>query len=108
MKVRMGMTYLSDMLRRYDGQILDALVAYNAGPTRIRRWRTYPEYQDLDVFVERIPFRETREYVKVVQKNAFIYESLYGCGQGDPCLGAAPAPLESRPERPSEGSGHPL
>jgi soluble lytic murein transglycosylase len=92
--VQLGMTFLSDMLRRYDGEVLDALVAYNAGPTRIRRWRTYPEYRDSDVFTERIPFRETREYVKIVQQNALIYESLYGC-DGEPCLGAPPGPVEA-------------
>ncbi len=85
--VRLGMTFLENMLQRYDGELVDVLVAYNAGPTRIRRWRNMPEYGDRDFFMERIPFRETREYVKVVQKNALIYTSLYGCGSGEPCLG---------------------
>lgn len=90
--VILGMTFLSEMLRRYDGAVLDALVAYNAGPTRIRRWRGMPEYKDQHLFVERIPFRETREYVKIVQQNALIYASLYGCGEtGEPCLGMTPS-----------------
>jgi soluble lytic murein transglycosylase len=91
--VRLGMTFLENMLQRYDGELVDVLVAYNAGPTRIRRWRNMPEYSDRDFFMERIPFRETREYVKVVQKNALIYTSLYGCGSGEPCLGAPPVPV---------------
>ncbi len=88
--VTLGMTFLSEMLERYDGAVVDALVAYNAGPTRIRRWRNMPEYQDQNLFTERIPFRETREYVKVVQRNALIYESLYGCDGESPCLGTSP------------------
>ena len=100
--VRLGMTFLSEMLRRYDGEVLDALVAYNAGPTRIRRWRGLPEYRDADVFVERIPFRETRQYVKVVQRNAMIYESLYGCEGGQPCLGEPPPTIRALVGAPSE------
>jgi len=100
--VRLGMTFLADMLRRYDGVVLDALVAYNAGPTRIRRWRGLPEYQDADVFTERIPFGETRQYVKIVQKNALIYESLYGCDGGQPCLGEPPPVVRALVVAPSE------
>ena len=106
--VTLGMTFLSVMLERYDGLVLDALVAYNAGPTRIRRWRGLPEYGDSHLFTERIPFRETREYVKVVQKNTLIYESLYGCGEdGSPCVGASPSPVRGlvesdRPDREDE------
>lgn len=92
--VRLGMTFLENMLQRYDGKLVDVLVAYNAGPTRIRRWRNMPEYGDRDFFMERIPFRETREYVKVVQKNALIYTSLYGCGSGEACLGTPPVRVD--------------
>lgn len=92
--VILGMSFLSEMLRRYHGAVLDALIAYNAGPTRIRRWRDMPEYRDRALFTERIPFRETREYVKIVQQNALIYATLYGCGDGgDPCLGESPSPV---------------
>ncbi|MEX0856298.1 MAG: lytic transglycosylase domain-containing protein, partial [Gemmatimonadota bacterium] len=85
--VRLGSTYLSTMLARFDGRAEDALAAYNAGPTRIRQWRGGSTYQDRDVFMEHIPFQETRNYVKVVQQYARIYTALYGCGDFEPCFG---------------------
>jgi soluble lytic murein transglycosylase-like protein len=85
--VRLGTQYLGQMLRRYDGRAEDALSAYNAGPGRINQWRQRPEYRDRDVFMEHIPFRETRHYVKVVQQYTRIYTALYGCAGFSPCLG---------------------
>lgn len=87
--VPLGMAYLADMIRRFDGRIPDILAAYNAGPSRIRRWREMPAYADRNVFVERIPFRETRSHVKVVELNTRIYTALYGCGEFEPCFGVS-------------------
>jgi soluble lytic murein transglycosylase len=78
LNVRMGTRYMATMLARYDGRIVDALVAYNAGPTRMNRWRAFPEHGDPELFTERIPFTETRDYVRIVQTNAAIYRALYG------------------------------
>ena len=85
--VRLGTTFLSSMVSRFDGLAEDALAAYNAGPSRIRQWRQRPAYRDRDVFLEHIPFRETRHYVKVVQQYTRIYTALYGCGDFEPCPG---------------------
>jgi soluble lytic murein transglycosylase len=75
--VKLGIRFLADMIDTY-GRRLDAvLVAYNAGPTRAARWRHFPEYQQPALFVERIPFDETRDYVKIVKLNAAIYRALY-------------------------------
>ncbi|MBI4540919.1 MAG: transglycosylase SLT domain-containing protein [Gemmatimonadetes bacterium] len=87
--IRLGTLFLADLLRRYDGRLADALAAYNAGPRRLARWRSHPEYQDEELFAERIPFAETRAYVKVVRQNARLYAALYGArpaagGQPDP------------------------
>jgi soluble lytic murein transglycosylase len=78
LNLRMGTRYLATMLARYDGRLGDALVAYNAGPTRMARWRGFPEHGDPELFVERIPFAETRGYVRIVQANTAIYRALYG------------------------------
>jgi soluble lytic murein transglycosylase len=78
LNVRMGTRYLATMLARYGGRVGDALVAYNAGPTRMARWQSFPEHGDAVLFVERIPFTETRNYVRIVQTNAAIYRALYG------------------------------
>jgi soluble lytic murein transglycosylase len=84
--LRMGSRYLRDQLRRYGGKRDLALAAYNAGPSRADRWRRELGYGgDPDVFRERIPFDETRKYVKVVLRNAAIYRRLYG-GERSPGL----------------------
>jgi soluble lytic murein transglycosylase len=80
LNVRMGTRYLATMLARYNGRVADALVAYNAGPTRMSRWREFPEHGDVELFIERIPFTETRNYVRIVETNAAIYRMLYGDG----------------------------
>jgi len=79
--VHLGMAFFSDMRRRFGEDLSIILSAYNAGPTRARRWREFPEAGDLPRFVERIPFTETRGYVKNVLRNREIYTWLYGRGE---------------------------
>ena len=69
--VRMGTYYFSRVLADLGHPIL-ATAAYNAGPGRARRWR---EAQALDgaIYVETIPFNETRDYVKQVFTNMWFY-----------------------------------
>ncbi len=96
--IALGSTYLANMVRRFDGKPEDVLSAYNAGPGRMRSWRGESVYRDRDVFVEHIPFEETRNYVKSVQMYARIYSALYGCGDFEPCLGLDyPTLLEESP-----------
>ncbi|MGH7502384.1 MAG: transglycosylase SLT domain-containing protein [Longimicrobiales bacterium] len=73
----LGMAYLDDQLTDYDGRLPLVLAAYNAGPHRVTRWSEFPEFTNDELFAERIPFAETRDYVKIVQNNARIYEALY-------------------------------
>lgn len=75
--VMLGMRYLADQLETWDGRLPLVLGAYNAGPHRVRRWQEFPEITDDELFAERIPFEETREYVKIVQQNARIYAELW-------------------------------
>jgi soluble lytic murein transglycosylase len=76
--LHLGSAFFVAMSRRYDGELPFVLSAYNAGPTRATRWRRYPEASDLIRFTERIPFTETRGYVKNVRRNLALYEVLYG------------------------------
>lgn len=77
--VRMGARYLADLVERYDGAQDLALAGYNAGPSRASRWRRELGHaQDVDAFRERIPYAETRHYVKVVLRNAAVYQKVYG------------------------------
>jgi len=79
----LGTRYLAQLLERFDGSRPAALIAYNAGPDRYERWRRYPEFRsDEELMVERIPFAETRRYVKSVLRNEGIYGKLYGLDDG--------------------------
>lgn len=77
--IRLGSAYIGEMLERYRGNRLAATAAYNAGPGRVDRWlRDAP--QQFDLFVESIPFRETRRYVQAVLAYRVIFESLANDG----------------------------
>jgi soluble lytic murein transglycosylase len=54
------------------------LAAYNAGVSRVERWVAKAGMDDPEVFAERIPFVETRDYVRIVQRNRDLYRVLYG------------------------------
>lgn len=75
--LQLGTSHLADLLSGYsdDGR---ALAAYNAGKSRVERWSKKHGADDAEVFVERIPFRETRDYVRIIQRNRALYSSLYG------------------------------
>jgi soluble lytic murein transglycosylase len=76
--LHLGMAFFSDLRRRFGEEPTILLSAYNAGPTRARRWRSFPEAGDPVRFTERIPFSETRGYVKNVLLNRALYGWLYG------------------------------
>ena len=76
--LRFGTWYLSQSLRQYGGDLSRALAAYNAGGTRIREWATGPAASDSELFIERITLRETRDYVRIIQRNLALYRALYG------------------------------
>jgi soluble lytic murein transglycosylase len=73
--VELGIAHLRAMLSGRDP--LRALAAYNAGDGRVARWSRKPGADDAEVFVERIPFVETRDYVRTVMRNRDIYRALY-------------------------------
>lgn len=76
--LHLGSAFLRDMSRRFGGDLPLVLSAYNAGPSRAERWRRYPEAADPALFTERIPFDETRGYVKFVRRNLAVYRVLHG------------------------------
>lgn len=89
--LRLGTAYLDELMGRFDGRLHFGLAAYNAGPHRVERWRRRPYAGDPDVFLEHVPFSQTRHYVKAVLGGARVYAALYGCGRSEPCLGRRPA-----------------
>ncbi len=54
-----------------------ALASYNAGKGRVTKWLQWADFREPAEFVETIPFRETRNYVKTVLRNSEIYRRLY-------------------------------
>jgi soluble lytic murein transglycosylase len=72
--IRLGSQYLKGLLHRFDGNRVLATAAYNAGPGRISRWlKQQPEAVSADIWVETLPYRETREYVQNVLAFSVIY-----------------------------------
>ena len=74
--IKLGTAYLGQLLQRFNDNRVLALAAYNAGPSRAKKWYTNP--QPIDAFIEGIPFAETRAYVKAVLLYAAIYAQLNG------------------------------
>ena len=74
--IKLGTAYLGQLLQRFNDNRILALAAYNAGPSRAKKWHTNP--QPIDAFIEGIPFAETRAYVKAVLLYAAIYAQLNG------------------------------
>jgi soluble lytic murein transglycosylase len=77
----LGAAHLDAMLRSYP-QLEYALAAYNAGGTPVARWRTMAGAADPELFVERIPYDETRDYVRTLLRNRAIYRELYDWDDG--------------------------
>jgi soluble lytic murein transglycosylase len=74
--IRLGLAYLRYLLDRFNGNHLLATVAYNAGPTRAKRWSERDRCLPSDVWVELIPFDQTRDYVQRVMSYTPIFEYL--------------------------------
>ena len=75
--LRLGTVYFGELTRSFHTPEA-ALAAYNAGEDRVTAWQAGQKYAELPEFVESIPFTQTREYVEIVMRNAYIYRRLYG------------------------------
>jgi len=87
--IRFGQAYLAHLLQRppIDGNLILLAAAYNAGPGNVARWQERPGLaHDPLLFLEAIPIRETRDYVKKVLTNLWSYRARLG--QPQPSLEA--------------------
>jgi soluble lytic murein transglycosylase len=76
--ITLGANYMSMVLANADGSQVLATAAYNAGPGRARAWRgTLSAPMEGAIFIESIPFPETRNYVRNVMSNATNYAALF-------------------------------
>lgn len=75
--IRLGTWYLKALSNRLQHPTLVA-AAYNGGPSSVAKWAKERAEVQLDEWVEEIPFKETRGYVKQVTSDLFIYRQLYG------------------------------
>ena len=79
--LRLGSHYLREMIDSFDGSYVLAIAAYNAGPGRVRQWvQIYGEPGNTPEavinWIERIPYKETRNYVQRVLENAQVYRAI--------------------------------
>ena len=75
--IEIGTYYMRHTLDLMNGQAVMATAAYNAGPSRAKRWMA-PKPLEAAIYIETIPFAETRNYVQKVMANAHIYASRLG------------------------------
>jgi soluble lytic murein transglycosylase len=77
LNLHLGAAHLARLLARYGWRVDAAIAAYNAGSRPVDRWLQRPGAADPDEFLELIPYRETRGYVRSVLRNLALYAALY-------------------------------
>lgn len=79
--IRLGTHYMAELMEEFEGNRVLAAAAYNAGPNRVKQWlrRTADNPLPVDMWIETIPFAETRGYVQ----NVLAYSVIYGYRKGE-------------------------
>jgi soluble lytic murein transglycosylase len=78
LNVRLGARYLGDLVKEFNGALVPAIASYNAGKRSAKRWWDKRGDEPIEVFIEKIPYRETRNYVKKVLGYLREYRRIYG------------------------------
>ena len=76
--IKLGVRYLRKLQERFKGNSVLATAAYNAGGWRVKGWLPKEEAQSADLWIENVPFTETRKYLKRVLTYTIIYEQRLG------------------------------
>ncbi|PPD30708.1 MAG: lytic murein transglycosylase [Methylomonas sp.] len=74
LNIRYGSYYFKNLLNQFNGHVVLATAAYNAGANRIKQWRPQKQALPADIWIETIPFKETRSYVSSVLMYTLIYQ----------------------------------
>lgn len=79
--ITLGSRYITQLLNEFNGNRILAAAAYNAGPSRVKQWLSKSSQDSLpfDIWIETIPYKETRGYVQ----NVLAYSVIYGYRMGD-------------------------
>jgi tRNA dimethylallyltransferase len=89
LNLNIGIRYLQELATQFSRDPVHILICYNAGPEPLQKWlERFKDVDDPDVFIELIPYPETRNYVKRVMRNFGIYKLLY--------------PAKEKPSKPDE------
>lgn len=96
--IRYGLGEMVGLWRRFDRQLPYVVAAYNAGAARVDRWRRELGTSEVDLFVERIPFDETRNYVRRVLSHFARYRYMHDPEAPLPFLGAPAEQDDNDPE----------
>lgn len=75
--IELGTEYLKQLTNYFDDHLPYAIASYNAGPEAVERWRKWGDSLEPDLFIELIPYNETRNYVKKVLQSYWTYHALY-------------------------------
>jgi len=74
--IEFGRAYLSHLINLFDGNLIYVVASYNAGEGNVKRFLNSENITDPVEFVEFFPYAETRDYVKKVLKNLYIYKNI--------------------------------
>jgi soluble lytic murein transglycosylase len=74
--LKVGVGFFRHLMKRFNGQVPLALAAYNAGPKMVESWLSRYPTENPVLFMDLIPFRETREYVASILRNWYWYTNL--------------------------------
>lgn len=77
LNIRLGTRYLIDLKKEYENDYMYVLSNYNAGPKPTKRWQSAGKDLPWDIRVEEISYWETRDYVKRVMGNYWIYQEIW-------------------------------
>jgi soluble lytic murein transglycosylase len=79
--ITLGSAYLAQLGSRFDGRMSATIGSYNAGPNKVSSWlRGKDGRLEDDVWVENIPYDQTRAYVKRVLRSLYVYKAFYRAG----------------------------
>lgn len=77
--IRIGIKYFAYLVDKFNKNEFLAILSYNAGPGNVEKWMNNPLLQsnEIDVFVENVPFLETKNYIKKILSSYWIYLNIY-------------------------------